>query len=383
MNTTIPADFFDRIIERRDSDSLKWDARFDRNVLPMWVADMDFASPPAVIEALHERISHPIFGYGIAPPELKGTIRERLKEQYNWLVEDEWIVWLPGLVCGLNAACRTAGEAGSSILTHTPIYPPFLTAPGHGGQQTLRSPLIYDGRRWEMDRDQMQASISKSTKALLLCNPHNPTGRSFDAEEIEWITTFCEQNDLLLISDEIHCDFILDQDRRHIPSASISSAAAQRSITLMAPSKTYNIAGLGLSIAVIPNPEIRRRFERVGHDIIPHPNLLAYYAAQAAYRHGQPWLDALIDYLRANRDLLENEVSGIPGLSMPHVESTFLAWINTQESGLANPVKAFEAAGVGLMDGQLFGAPGYARLNFGCPRAHLEQGISCLKAAMT
>ncbi len=373
---------FDRQIDRRETGSLKWEKYKGRDVIPLWVADMDFASPPAVIEALQQRVEHGAFGYTMAPQELVEVILERLQRLYGWRVEAEWLVWLPGLVTGLNVACRAVGTEGADVLTHVPVYPPFLSAPELSGRQTIRVPMAEMEGRWTIDFDLLEQMVTPRSRLFLLCNPQNPTGRVFCRDELEQLADFCERHDMVICSDEIHCDLILDPARRHLPTASLDPAVAARTITLMAPSKTFNLPGLGCSFAVIGDDALRRRFRRVMAGIVPYVNLFGYTAALAAYRDGEAWLDALLDYLRGNRDLVQRAVSAMPGLAMATVEATYLAWIDARGLGLNDPAAFFELAGAGLSDGREFGWPGYVRLNFGCPRPLLRQGLERMARAV-
>ena len=363
---------FDTPIDRRNSDSIKWGKYAGRDVLPLWVADMDFAAPPAVLAALHRRIEHGVFGYGGPWPSLTESVLTHLENEYNWRIAPEWIVWLPGLVTGLNVACRAVdGE----VLTATPIYPPFLSAPHFSGRQLHRFELANTEQGWRWDNAAMQAATTPATKLFLLCHPHNPVGRCWNRDELLDLAAFAEQNDLIVCSDEIHCGLILDADKRHIPFASLSPDAAKRSITLMAPSKTFNIPGLGCAFAVIPDAKLRHRFEHAMHGIVPHVNVLGLAAGEAAYRDCADWHRELIAYLAGNRDRVQATVKAEKGVKMHKVEATYLAWIDARELGLSKPAAHFEAHGLGLSDGADFGAPGWLRLNFGCPRSTLDEAL--------
>ncbi len=375
------AAFFDTPVDRRHTASVKWDRYRETDILPMWVADMDFRSPPEVMAALHHRVDHGIFGYSHPPRKLVDAALAHMAARYGWTVDPEWIVWLPGLVTGINVACRAVGRRGDAVLSNTPAYPPFLTAPGNQDRTPVTVPLT-EGQRWEMDFDRMEAAVTPGTRLFLLCHPHNPTGRSFTREELQQVATFCARHDLVICSDEIHCDLVLDADRQHIPFAALGDGPATRTITLMAPSKTYNIAGLGCSMAIIPDTALRKRFKTAMTGIVPDVNLLAFTAATAAYRHGEPWRQALLAYLRGNRETVTQAIAAIPGLSMKPVEATYLAWIDTRDAGIENPAAFFKKAGVGLNNGADFGGPGFVRLNFGCPRAALETGLHRMARAM-
>lgn len=372
---------FDALIDRRHSSSLKWDRYQGRDILPLWVADMDFPSPPPVVEALRQRVEHGIFGYTLAPASLVEAVQAHVQHHYGWSIEPEWLVWMPGLVSGLNAVCRAVGETGDAVLTCTPIYPPFLSAPQLMGRQTLAVPLVQDGSRWRMDITAMARAITPATKLLLLCNPHNPVGRVWNREELVAVAELVERHDLIVCSDEIHADLILDTDKQHLPLAMLSPELSRRTITLQAPSKTYNIPGLGCSYAVVSDAGLRRRLTQAMEGIVPHVNLMGYVAAEAAYRHGEPWRLALMDYLRGNHALVQQAIETM-GLAMSPVEATYLAWIDVRGRGIEHPQRFFEAAGVGLSGGRSFGLPGFVRLNFGCPESILAEALARMHTAL-
>ncbi len=372
---------FDAAVDRRGTGSIKWDRYRERDMLPMWVADMDFRAPPALLEALRRRIDHGVFGYGGPPAELVDVTVALLHRAYGWRVDPAWMLWLPGLVSGIHLSCRAVGQPGDEVITTVPIYPPFLTAPALSDRTCVRVQLDQVGSRWEIDFDRLAAAITPRSRLMLLCNPHNPVGRIFSRGELETLARLCLEHDLVLCSDEIHCQLLLDADRPHIPTASLGHEIAARTITLLAPSKTYNIAGLGCSLAIIPDAALRQRFERVGNGIVPHVNVLGYTAALAAYRDGESWLAELIDYLRANRELLVSEIARLPGLKATRPEATYLAWIDARGLGIGDPAAYFEEYGVGLSDGREFGAPGFVRFNFGCPRDLVREALARMARA--
>ncbi|MCJ8502003.1 MalY/PatB family protein [Desulfatitalea alkaliphila] len=373
---------FDTPVDRTGSDSHKWQKYAGRDILPMWVADMDFRSPPAVMEALQQRVEHGVFGYGRPDPALTDAVLRHLLETYGWEVSPEWIVWLPGLVTGINVTVRTVGEQGSAVVTHVPVYPPFLNAPALWQRELRTTPLIYDGRQWQMDWDQLQSVLGHRTRLYLLCNPQNPTGRVFTRRELTALAQICLEADLVVCADEIHCDLILTPEKRHIPFATLGPEVAARTITLMAPSKTFNVPGLGCAFAIISDSGLRHRFKQAMAGIVPHVNVLGFAAARAAYASGGPWLKALLEYLRANRDLTTQAINQMPGLHMGPVEGTYLAWIDTRSSSIEHPAPFFEAAGVGLSDGTGFGGPGFVRLNFGCNKGLLVEGLERMAVVM-
>ncbi len=373
---------FDTPVERRATASLKWEKYKGREIIPLWVADMDFRSPPAVIEALQRRVDDGVFGYTVASPELNDGVVAMLQRLYGWEVDPEWLVWLPGLVTGLNVVCRTVGRPGEDVMTAVPVYPPFLSAPGHFGRNLITVPMQEKDNRWRFDFDRLEQSITPQTRLFILCNPHNPVGRVYNRQELETLAAICKKHDLVICSDEIHCGLILDRDKPHIPLATLDPDTAARTITLMAPSKTYNLPGLGCAFAVIGEPDLRRRFKAAMSGIVPMVNALGYTAARVAFEDCDDWQAALLDYLRGNRDMLQAAVGGMPPLSMAPVEATYLAWIDMRGTGLKNPAVFFEDAGVGLQDGSDFDGPGFLRMNFGCSRSLLETALQRMKAAM-
>ena len=373
---------FDTPVDRRNTASEKWDRYAGRDILPLWVADMDFRSPPAVIEALQARTEHGVFGYSGPPAELAGAVRAHLEREYGWLVSEEWLVWLPGLVCGLNVTCRAVGEAGDAVATFSPVYPPFFSAPRNAGREVISVPLAESDGQWEMDLAALERVLTPRTRLLLLCSPHNPVGRVWSREELSGLLELAEQRDLIICSDEIHAGLVLDEEVRHQPFAALSPEAARRTITLHAPSKTYNIPGLGCSFAVIPDDGLRRIFRRAMAGIVPHVNILGYTATLAAYRHGEPWRQALLGYLRGNRALVHSEIGGMRGLKTWPAAATYLAWIDARELNVVDPGRFFEEQGVGLSDGAPFGGPGFVRLNFGCPRSLLGEALERMKLAV-
>ncbi|WP_210396681.1 MalY/PatB family protein [Motiliproteus sediminis] len=373
---------FDQAPDRRHTASEKWDKYRDRDIIPLWVADTDFMSPPAVIQALHQRIDHGVFGYGRTPDELVEVVLERLQRLYGWRVEPDWLIWLPGLVCGLNLACRTVGGSGDSVIAPTPIYPPFMSAPRLSDRRLISVPMTQHDGRWLLDPEALEQAITDDTRLLLFCNPQNPGGTVYRREELQQILDICARHDLTLCSDEIHCDLILEPGAHHIPAASLSDDAAARTITLMAPSKTYNIAGLGCSLAIIPDPTLRRAFIRTRKGIVPDVNVLGYTAALAAYRDGDGWNQRQLDYLRHNRDLLVTRINQIKGLKLARFEATYLAWIDVSALQLDNPPAFFEQAGVGMSPGVDFGDKRFMRLNFGCTRITLENAIQRIQRAV-
>lgn len=372
----------DTPIDRTTTSSEKWDKYQGRDIIPLWVADMDFRSPPAIISALHERIEHGVFGYTHPPRGLVEAVLEHLERDFSWQVRPEWLVWLPGLVCGLNVLSRAVGEVGNEVITFTPVYSPFMSAPALSQRTTVKVPLKLADGRWVADLDALERAITPRSKLLLLCSPHNPVGRVWTRDELQQFADVAERHNLVIGSDDIHAGLILDEGTRHLPIAALSPETARRTITLLAPSKTYNIPGLGCSFAVISDPLLRRDFVQAAGRIVPHVNLLGFTAAEAAYRHGEEWRRALLAYLRGNRDLVADAVARMPGLATYHVEATYLAWIDVRGAGIDNPGRFFEDAGVGVSNGADFDAPGFVRLNFGCSRILLKEALRRMETAI-
>lgn len=373
---------FDVSIDRQNTASIKWDLYQGKDIIPLWVADMDFRSPPAVIEALQQRVEHGVFGYTHPPQELVETIVTRLFRAYGWKIEPGWIIWLPGLVSGLNVACRATGKIGCDVLTTVPIYPPFLTAPQLSRRNLITVPLIENKDRWVFDFDLLERLTSSRTGLFMLCNPHNPTGRVFTRQELEDLTAICMRHKIPICSDEIHCELVLDHDKKHIPLATLGQEVAESTITLMAPSKTFNIPGLCCSFAIVSNKKLRSRFKKVMAGIVPEINALGFTATLAAYRDSDDWHQALLSYLRKNRDLVEKTMAANPGLTMRHAEATYLAWLDASSLSLADPADFFEAAGVALSSGRDFGAANFLRLNFGCSSQLLKKALQRMTRAL-
>ena len=374
---------FDQIIDRRNTAATKWDKYAGRDVIPMWVADMDFRSSPAIIEALKQRADHGVFGYTEPSDELNDAIIAALARDHAWQIQREWLMWLPGLVTGLNVVSRAIGEDGDDVVTAVPVYHPFMSAPANQRRSVTQVPMRVERDRWVWDFEGLEASITPRTRLLLLCNPHNPMGRVFTRDELTELARVADQYDLIICSDEIHCGLVLDPDKPHLPMATLGEGIAARTITLMAASKTFNLPGLGCAFAVVSNPALRAKLARAAAGIVPRVNAMGFAATLAAYRDSTEWHRALIEYLRANRDFVIERIRGIPGLSITPIEATYLAWIGLEGRAIKDPLTFFENAGVGLYDGRAFGGEGYVRLNFGCPRSQLMHALDRIAAAMT
>jgi len=378
---------FDRQIERRRTESSKWH-KFPPDVLPLWVADMDFPSPETVTRALRERVEHGVFGYGVEQPEFHEVMCEWLLKRRGWKVEPEALVLLPGVIPGFNVACRAFSAPGDGLLTLLPVYPPILRLPDNVGLTRDAVDLTRgsDGR-YEVDGDAFERAITPRTRMFILCNPHNPVGRVFTREELSRMAEICLRRGLVICADEIHGDLVY-QGHQHVAMASLHPEIEARTITLLAPSKTYNLAGLRCALAVIPNRALREKFIATRLDLVQSANILGYTAMLAAYRDGQPWLDELLRYLEANRDFLVQYVRAhLRGVEVGVPEGTYLAWLDCRQAGLPghDPYTFFlEKARVGLNDGVTFGrgGAGFVRLNFGCPRSMLTEGLERMRKAL-
>jgi cystathionine beta-lyase len=374
---------FDLIRDRRNSDSLKWSESRANQVIPMWVADMDFASPECVLRALKERVEHGVFGYPAVTDAVTQSVIDWAASHYGWQIEAKWLVWLPGLVSGIHLACQALADDGEEVVTLVPAYPPFLAAPRATGRGLKTVGLAQDSGRWTLDLDALSSAITPRTKCLIFCNPHNPVGRVFGREELAAVAEVCQRHGLAVCSDEIHCDLAL-KSGVHVPFATLGAEVADRTVTLMSPSKTFNLSGLGCGFAVIPNQDLRRRFRRAASELVPLPNVLGLIACRAAFAEGEPWRLELIEYLRGNRDLLEAYFrEHLPQFSVSHVEGTYLAWIDARRFRGQDAMRFFESAGLRLSDGRLFQGEGFVRLNFGCPRSTLQDALERISAAVS
>jgi cystathionine beta-lyase len=377
---------FDELPNRKATESVKWHA-FEEDVLPMWVADMDFLSPEPVIRALQERVAHGVFGYAGDMPALSEAIVERLDRLYHWKVTPKDLVFVPGVVTGFNMAAQAFVGANGGLLIQPPVYMPFLRVANNVGGIDQEAPLTpHSDGYYTVDDDRFESAITDQTRMFLLCNPHNPVGRVFHRDELERMAAICLRHNLVICSDEIHGDLIFS-GHQHVPVASIDPEIAQKTVTLMAPSKTFNIAGLSCSFAVIQNPTLRKQFEQGGLGMVHGVNLLGLVAAQAAYQHGQEWLDQMLAYLEENRNVLVRFVNEqLPGVKIFCPEGTYLAWLDCRNAGLGDkPAEFFhKTARVALNEGDAFGqqGAGFVRLNFGCPRSMLLEALERMKKAL-
>lgn len=375
---------FEECPDRSGVGSLKWDKYKDSDILPMWVADMDFVAAPEILSALRARVDHGVFGYTIPYQGVTEAVLNYLERQHQYKAKAGWLNFLPGLVPAINICVRAFSQPGESVMTATPVYPPFLSAPDYAERKLIKAPLTLNtDDRWTLDLDAMEAAIQPDTRVLILCSPHNPVGRVFSKEELLELAAFCERHDLVLISDEIHCDLIFDEKAKHIMTATLSEKIADRTVTLMAPSKTYNLPGLACAFSIIENPELRDRFQKTLRGIITEVNCFGYAGCEAAYIHGEPWRQELLQVLRGNYEMIYEFVkSELPQVTFRPMEATYLAWLDVSALGLEKPAHFFEQHGVGLSDGIPFDGKQHLRLNFGCPEKRLEEGLHRMKSAV-
>jgi len=375
---------FDQVFDRHNTGSTKW-SRYPADVLPMWVADMDFAAPPVIIQALQKRLEHPLLGYSVAQDDLRNAIVTDLWKKYAWRVEPQELIFLPGVESGFNMALNALVQPQQNVVVQTPNYPPLRHAPGHWGlnKVELNFEAMADGT-YATPLQALRQSL-EGGGALLLSNPHNPLGKAFPREELQAVADICVAQGAWIISDEIHAELCFD-GRQHIPTASLSPEIARRTITLMSASKAYNIAGLKTSFMIIQDRALRERVNHARCGMVDSVNPLGMEATRVAYTEGAPWLAELKDYLQSNRDYLVDAVrTRLPGISMNVPQSTYLAWLDCSALGLENPQQFFlEKAKVGLSPGLDFGddSQQFVRLNFGCPRALLEEGIARMERSL-
>ena len=364
---------------RLETDSIRWDSFNSKAVLPLWVADMDFKSPPCVIEALNNRVQQGIYGYTHSPHQMNSMIAGYLQEQYQWQVDPEWIVILPSVVSGLYTAVQQLTESDESVLIPNPIYHHLRLACTGANRLFQEMPLQLKDGRWVLPSDQLPDLISNKTKLALFCNPQNPGSTVFTREELTEFGSFCVHNNLWICSDEIHAGLVLDKDQKHIPLASISKAVSEKTVTLMSLNKTFNFPGIGLAWAVAENPVLRKAIQVGLHQTIALPSLLAYTATMAAIKEGEPWRQELIKYLSGNRDLIYQKINSIKGLSISKMEGSYLAWIDCTTLKHQNPYQLFLENGLATSPGSQFNREQFVRLNFGTQRARLNQALNIIE----
>lgn len=384
-------DKFDTLITRQNSGSTKWDdapALFGaKDVLPFWVADMDFPSPQAITEALAARLEHGIFGYPSPHSYAYDAVTTWLEQRHNWKTNPAWMVSTPGVVTALTLAVQAFTQPGDKVIIQPPVYPPFFSSVQNQGRVVLENPLIYEGGTYHIDFDDL-AKKAPEAKMLVLCSPHNPVGRVWSHSELTKLLEICLENEILIVADEIHGDLVYT-GHQHIPLGSLAVDNSDKIITLTAPSKTFNTAGLYTSIAIIPNEKLLSQFSQIVQQLgINKSNVFGITALEAAYRHGAPWLDELLVYLEGNaQHLTEYLGANIPAIKVDKPQGTYLAWLDCRNLKLSQQeLTQFFAkkAKVGLNDGLTFGSQGtgFMRLNFGCPRPLLTEGLTRIAQAV-
>ena len=383
---------FNEIIDRRQTGCVKWDFNqriFGReDILPLWVADMDFKAPQAVVDALVNRANHGIYGYSDGMDGYYEGLIAWMEKRHDWLIERDWITFSPGIVPALNELVRSLTKPGDKILLQSPVYPPFFQAIRNHGREVVNSQLCLANGRYTMDFADLEEKLASGVKMMILCNPHNPVGRVWERDELERLGQLCLAHDVLVISDEIHGDLIYE-GYRHIPFSSLSQDLAQQSIVCTAPSKTFNLAGLQTSNLIIPNAKYRKVY-RASLELtgIHHPNVFGITALEAAYRHGWDWLNQLMNYLKGNLEFLMSFLAQeLPQIEAVRPEGTYLVWLDFRKLAMeSKDLQEFlvHKAGVGLNAGYLFGpgGEGFARINIACSLEVLEEGLRRIKAAV-
>lgn len=378
-STTAPATDWHTPLDRRGTFATKWE-KFEEGVLPFWIADMELPTPDAIIERIRERLTHPLLGYTNVPTPLVDAFVDWAARLYDWRVDPAWLVWLPGVVPGLNVAAQAIAAPNDPLFVMPPVYYPFLDVADNAGAHSVAVPL--QAPDWRLDAQALAAAALQHPcprpRALLLCNPQNPTGRVYSETELDALARTCADHDLIICSDEIHCDLLLKPGARHIPIASLDRAIARRTITLMAPTKTYNMPGLGCAVAIIPDARLRASFRAARRGIVATPSVLGYAAATAAYEQDGSWIEALRAHLRENYTALEE----VAGDRLTPLEATYLGWLSVPELAQQNAQRYFLQHGLGLSDGRDFGGPGYVRFNFACARPMLDAGLERLSMAL-
>lgn len=376
---------FDVVLPRENTNSVKFDLRkeiFGReDVIPMWVADMDFPIPPFVQEAVMKRASHPIYGYSIIPDSYIEAVMDWLKKRSSWEIRKEWLQFSPGVVTGLNVLVQALTDPGDKIIIQPPVYFPFFSCVENNGRKLLYNQLVEKDGVYSIDFDDLENKMKDGARMLILCNPHNPVSRCWTREELLWIGAKSLEHKVLVISDEIHCDLVFEP-HHHIPLASLSAEIAGNTITCIAPSKTFNLAGLFTSSIIIPNDSLRRKFKVAEEKIHLSANIFGIVAAEAAYRQGEEWRGELLKYLKANIKMVKDFLTDkMPQISASPAEATYMLWLDFRKLGIEAPElkkRLIEKAGLGFVEGPVFGpgGEGFQRMNIACPRATLESALA-------
>ena len=371
---------FDKVINRFKTDSIRWD-QYDSSVIPLCLADMDFESPPCVLDAMKNRVEHGIFGYSHAPNNFKEDIADYVKKHYDWEIEPDWIVIIPSVVSALYSVGITFTKNTSHIITPRPIYHHLKLAAEKSGRNFDEAQLETIMNRQILSPNSLNEVINKNSDLLYFCNPHNPGGTVYKRNELIQIVNFCNKNNLLICSDEIHAGMVLD-GHKHIPIASISETAANRTITLMSLNKTFNFPGAGLGWMICKNRSIREKAsQRIG-SLIPHPEIFGYVATDAAIRNGEEWRLALLNYLSKNRKLLIQRIDKISGLRLYDIEASYLGWISCEHLPVKNPHQLFLNHGVALQPGYMFNQPNHVRINIATTHSLLKKALDRIEKAV-
>lgn len=371
---------FDYPVDRRGTFSMKWDRYADNDVIPMWVGDMDFVAPPQVLRAIEARLEHGVLGYTNMPDSLRQSIVRWHSSRHGWQIEPHWLVPLPGLVPALSVACLACTEYQGSVAVPEIVYPPLFSSVRETGRRGLSVPMRQQDGRPRMSGKDLHRVIQADTGVLLLCNPHNPGGTVYSRTELAELAQVCVERDLWICSDDIHCDLVYDG--KYTPIASLSDEVAARTITLISPSKCFNLAGMCCGFAVIADDSMRERFCQASMGALGDVSVLSYIAAEAAYSEGEPWLQELLTYLRANRDRVCASLGSESGVVVHPPQATFFAWLDLRALGVENVRNHFEQHGVGLSDGLEFGSAGWGRINFATRKELLQQGLERLKSGL-
>ena len=373
---------FDTVIDRRAWHSIKWDKYRDLDTLPLWIADMDYPTPEFIVQAIRNRLEHPILGCSSVPDDLNETFVEWGAKKFNWQINVDWLVWMHSVMTGVDIAVRVIGKRGDQCVIPVPTYPPFLAVPERQDRVPLFSPLLQWDGRWEMDFDDIRRTTA-TAPTFLFSNPQNPTGRVYNPQELIELAATCIHNDTILISDDVHWGLVLEEELAYTPIASLDPEIAEKTISLFSHTKTYNVAGASAAVAVIPDPALRQTFKSQAIRIHPTISPLAFAGATAAYGDESTWLDELNSYLRQNRDLLQQAIENSQLLQTTNVEGTHLMWIDATRLPVSSPQQHFESFGLGLSDGAEFQGPGFVRLNFAIPRSLLDKCLEKLLEACT
>lgn len=375
---------FDLQVNRKESNAVKWRKYAGKDVIPLWIADSEFRVAQPILDAMNQRIEHGVFGYHNPSQneQANNAVRSWLLQQHGWKIEPEWLIWTPGVVPAFHVAIEAMTQPGDQIAVQSPNYPPILAAAKDRNRTAVFINTKLVNERWTLDFVQLEQVLSDpKTTLFLLCNPMNPCGTVLKQNELELIESLCLKHNVALCSDEIHADLILNQQCKHIPAGSLVNIGS-KSITLMAASKTFNIAGLGVSFAIIPDRKVRTAYLKAAKGICPSANPIGVLATSVAFTECHGWYRQQLDYLRANQDYLFKELNALPGLQYYKSDATFLAWVDASGLEVDDVQSFFEEAGVGPSPGADFGWPQFARFNFACPRAMLEQAVSRLQQSL-